>query len=70
MVTQQQLNSTKRYLHEKIKEIKYRLKIEENWSRIKRQTSSTSSDNEWYNEWQQMIASKIKCFKLQNKTKV
>ena len=25
------------------------------WSFIKRQTSGTSSDNEWYNEWQQVI---------------
>ena len=25
------------------------------WSFIKRQTSSTSSDNEWYNEWQRVI---------------
>ena len=27
------------------------------WSFIKRQTSGTSSDNEWYNEWQQMTTS-------------
>ena len=27
------------------------------WSFIKRQTSGTSSDNEWYNEWQRMTTS-------------